>query len=317
MKAPNRYAKTSMKWLRRFMEFPRKSVLAKRIQGKLIRVATEITRWRQPDFNTLKALSRRPLLNWLRIGTIALAFSIGLIHASITVIASAEAINDGTGTTLDTSTSLNLATGDCVAVSCKHEGTADGTSSVAEDGGGNACTKGTVVNHANGDLNGFFAYNLNCTADAAAVFRLTTASRAFRAIIVYQFRPDAGDVVTLDAQNTGQGTSTTPASGTITTTGTDEIAFGMYCQYANITLSSRQINGVAADAFEDASTSDFSVWYRILTATFSGGNASASQTPTDAWICNTIAFKSEAAAETVLPPRPTLILNAVRHAANW
>lgn len=281
--------------LRHFLEYPRSKSWERWIQTRLIRIAAFITRMRglQPRDHWW-ALYPSPIWQWLRLAIIAWAVQWQLIHHSLTVIASAEAMNDAAGTTLDTSTSLNLATGDVCVSAIKHEQAADATSSVAGSGGGNTFTKGTVVNHSNGDLTGWLAYLLSATANATETIRLNTASRTFRCIIVYQFRPDSGDTVSLDVQNTGQGTGTTRASGTVTTTGDDEAALGMLAHYGNETLSNRQINGVAADAFQDAATSDFSLWYRLLTATFAGGTAAVTSDTAFAWIVNIIALKSTA-----------------------
>jgi len=232
------------------------------------------------------------------------------------LIASAENDADAAGTTLDTLSSLNVAAGDLLVAWCKYEG-ANGTFAVAKDSGSPANTftfdAGDEVNNGNGDLNASFGYVLSAAADATATFRFTTESRSFRGVIIYQFRPDAGETVTKDASNVGSGFGIgTVASGTIDTSGTDEVVFGGYAQYTGQTLSNREINNVAADGFEDNGSTDHSVWYRILSATFSGGTAEVTQDVTQAWICNVIAFKSEAASGQ--PPR-TMQQSRLRRAA--
>lgn len=215
-----------------------------------------------------------------------------------TLIASAENEAAASGTTLDALTSLNVAAGDVLVGAFKHEGSVDTMSCASVSGApANAFTfdAGDYISHANGDLHGIFGYRLSAAADAAATFRMTeSAARPYRGMIIWQFRPDAGVTVSKDGSNTGQGNSTAPTSGTISTTGTDEVVIGLYAQYSNIVLSAREINNVAADGFEDAVATDFSSWYRILTSTFSTGAADATQDFAFAWLCNVIAFTSVA-----------------------
>lgn len=224
-----------------------------------------------------------------------------------TLIASAENALDASGTTMDATTALNVAAGDLLVGAFKHEGAVD-TMSCAKDSGSPANTftfdAGDYSSNSNNDLHGTFGYVLSAAADATATFRMTdSAARPFRGMIIYQFRPDASETVTKDGSNTGQGNSTAPTSGTITTTGTDEVVFGMYAQYSDITLSAREINNVAADGFENALTTDFSMWYRILTATIAGAAADATMDLSNAWLCNVIAFKSEAGGAGLASPR--------------
>lgn len=221
-----------------------------------------------------------------------------------TFIASAENINDASGTTLDCSSSLNVAAGDLLIAWAKHEG-ANGTFAMASVSGSpaNAFTFDAAdeENHSNTDLNGSFGYLLSAAADATATFRLTLgAARAFRGVIVWQFRPDSGKAVTKVAAAEGQGNSTAPQSGTISPTSADLVVVGGYAQYTNVTLSNRSINSVAADAFQDAVASDMSSWYRTLTTGFTNGRASVTQDVADDWICNVIAFDA-AGSPTIAP----------------
>ena len=214
-----------------------------------------------------------------------------------TFIASAGNNDDSSGTTLGTTATLNLATGDVVVAWHKWEG-ADTTVSCAKDTGSpaNTHTLGTKINHGNGDLSGQFTYLLSATADTTATFRQTlSASRPYRRLIVLQFRPDAGETVSLDVQNTGSGTSLTPTSGSITTTGTDEIVIGGYGEYSANSTSSETIGGTAATEPAASPQGYSSAWYRILTGTMTGGTASGSIGSTQDWVCNIIAIKSVSA----------------------
>lgn len=215
---------------------------------------------------------------------------------------------DGSGSavaTLDTTSSLNVAAGDLLVALVKHEG-ATTSLAVAKTTGGNAHTfdAGDKVTHSNTDLEGSFGYVLSATADATFTGRFTLgAARTFVSLIIHQFRPDAGETVSKDTSNTGQGNGTTPTSGNVTTTGTDEAGLGGYCEYVGNASSAHQINGVNADGVTTTNpTANFTAaWYRLLTATFAGGHANCTNSTGD-WICNVIAFKSVAAAGGVTYP---------------
>jgi len=83
--------------------------------------------------------------------------------------------------------------------------------------------------------------------------------------------------------------STTPASGNITTTGTDELVIGsVFGQGA--TYSARQINGVAADGSHDDGAAIGTQFYRVVTSTFTG-QANMTIGSTNTWTCNIHSYK--------------------------
>ena len=215
---------------------------------------------------------------------------------SFTFIAAVSGGNDAAGTTLDTSSSLNVAAGDTLAAWCGHEG-ANGTFAVAKTTGGNDFTFDAEdeENHSNGDLNGSWGYLLSAAADATFTGRFTSSSREFRRIIILQFRPDSGDTVSKDGSAAGQGTSTAANSGNFTTAGTDGMACGGYKEYTSATTSSELINGGAATEPTGSPVNFTSAWYAAYSSGFTGA-ASATVGANAAWICGGIAFKSEAAA---------------------
>lgn len=230
--------------------------------------------------------------------------------------------NGDSGTTLDMGASLNLAAGDVLVIWVKWEGAAT-TVSVAKSTGSPANTftfdAGDMTNHSNNDLHGILGYLLAASADASATMRVTWAlTRPHRRGIIMQFRPDSLETVTKDASNIGSGTSAAPQSGVITTTGTDEIAVGGYGEYSASTTSSELINGAAATEPTASPQNISSAWYSILTATFTGGRASATIVGNEDWICNVIALKSVAADVPSFGPRnPAVFLQAVQRAATY
>jgi hypothetical protein len=219
----------------------------------------------------------------------------------LTFIAAVGGFDQTAGTTLDATASLNVAAGDLLIAWCKHEG-AVGTFAVAKTTGGNDFTfdAGDAVSHSNNDLHGSFGYRLSADADATFTPRLTTPSRVFRILLCAQFRPGAGDTCTKDTSNDNFGTGTALTSGNITTTGTDEVVMGGYGPYTSTTTSSETINSVAATEPSPSPQDNGSFWYRILTSTFTGGNAAGTLGASADWIGAVIAIKA-AAGEAVSP----------------
>lgn len=204
------------------------------------------------------------------------------------------------GTTLDADASLNVQAGDLLICWAKWELAQGATLSMAKDTGSpaNAFTFDAAnrANHGNGELSSAFGYKVAASADATATFRLThSATASYRRFFVLQFRPDSGDTVTKDGNGAiATGSSTAPNSGNITTTGTDEVVVGGYGEYSALTTSSELINGVSATEPTGSPRANSSVWYRILTATFTGGAASATLSGSQDWVCGAIAFKAVA-----------------------
>lgn len=220
-------------------------------------------------------------------------------------------------TTLDATTSLNVAAGDVLVVWCAHDAGGVLTYAVAKNSGSpaNAFTfdAGDMVNHSFGKPHASFGYLLNAAADAAATFRLTLSGTGDDEVsfIVMQFRPDAGETVTKDISNVGQGTGDPPVSGNITTTGTDEIVCGADVSSTGV-HQNELINGVAATVPAASPKGGIHCWYRILTATFAAGNATEDFAGAARWICNIIAIKSVAAGGAVIP----VMMNQYRQRGN-
>lgn len=221
------------------------------------------------------------------------------------------------GTVLDASASLNVAAGDVLVAVCSHQTEGNTSFAVAKDAGSPPNTfvfdAADTIHHSNLDMHSAIGYLLSAAADATATFRLTLGvAKIARSIIVLQFRPDTSEVVTKDASNVAEGTGTAPASGNITTTGTDEIAVGGCVSYNLLATSSEQINSVAATEPVGSPQTTTSAWYRLLTATFANGQASATLGSGD-WTCHIIAIKSEAGGPPLLGPS----LRTVRSALRW
>ncbi len=213
---------------------------------------------------------------------------------------------DDTGSsvsTLDVAVT-GVSSGDSVIAWTKWEG-ADTTATVSDTGSTDDFTAGTKENHTNGDLNGQFFYLLSATVTGAVTYRLTfSAARPYCRLIIMVFNPDAGDTVSLEAQNIGEGTSTTPTSGGISPSGTDLVCVGGFGEYTASNPSNNAINSSTTGVVVVSSGTQTEAWYKFLTSGFTNGNASGDSYASDDWICNIICLTAVAAGgATALPFR--------------
>jgi hypothetical protein len=231
-----------------------------------------------------------------------------------TFIASASGVADASGTTVDCSASLNVAAGDLLVGFLCNEGTVNTYAIAATTGAADSFTfdAGDKIGNATSVI-GSFGYVLSAAANATATFRGTYGvAQTNKTILVMQFRPTAGATVTKDGSNgnlNGSG-GTAIASGNITTTGTDEVALGASDLFNNGTTSAEQINSVTADGVLRQTRA--SIWYRIVTATFTG-QATGTYSVSDQILSAIIAFKAVAAvaaADALIPTAPRSILGA-------
>lgn len=117
----------------------------------------------------------------------------------------------------------------------------------------------------------------------------------FPLIMAYKTTPTASTTVTLDQHTQATGQSTTPSSGNVTTTGTDEILFGMVCTGNGQTLTAGT-GWTLLPTQVGNSTKRLDGEYRIESAT---GTFTANGTITSAdWADCIAAFKATAAAST-------------------
>ena len=212
---------------------------------------------------------------------------------AFTFIASATHTINASGTIIDCSSPLNVAAGDLLVAWFRFENVTT-TATIADTVGGNVFTMDTLQSNG-ADFFSRLGYVLSATENATSTFRGTLAVAGYsRRIVVMQFRPDAGDTVTLD-NSTGPatGSSTAIASTAITTTGTDEVVFCGASTYSTATYSVQSINSVAADGIVSPA-GDANTWYRILSSTFTNGTGTATSSVNGKWICNIAAFKSTA-----------------------
>jgi hypothetical protein len=209
-------------------------------------------------------------------------------------IASAYAYGGGSGTTLDTTPSLNIQAGDVLVGVVSWEDGAS-TMDVRDTAGNNIFTLLAVINNTNNNNWQHLGYRLIGQADAAATFRATWGTaRSYRNIGVMQFRPDSGDTVSLEAGPSGaEGTGSSMASGSINPGGDDLILFSAAKNYNPQIFSAEQIGGVNADIVVDVG-SFAGMWARLLTS--APGSVTGTATgANNTWVADILAIKAAAA----------------------
>jgi len=162
----------------------------------------------------------------------------------------------------------------------------------------------TKLVHSNTDLVGHFGYLLNASTDASCTMRLTLNTAAsFVKFLMIQFRPAAGETFAFDVAKIGEAVSgTSISSGNVTTTG-DTVSVGSFGEYTGTTTSSEQINGVAATE-PMTPLADGTVWYRIITGTFTGA-ATATIGSSSEWLCGVLSLKIiRSAIAATFDPKP-------------
>lgn len=183
----------------------------------------------------------------------------------------------------------------------KWEGANGATLGVARNDASEAWQVGTVTDHSNNDLHAGFAYLLSCSGGAATYRMTLSAARAYRSFMIFEY--SYSGTASLDQVNGGTGSSTSPSSGNITTTGTDELVVGGYGEYTTTTSSNHQINGTAADGAltTGGSTANLktAMWRKVFTSTFTG--AATCTSGNSAWICRVISFKTAAGGGSTVP----------------
>ena len=216
---------------------------------------------------------------------------------ALAFVQSNSAMADPEGTPL-TVALTGVGAGNLVVLWIKHEGT---STTVTASDGTSSFTSGTSVSHGNGDLHGRWMYLLVGNSGTRTYTVTLGAQRPYKRIHVWEFSYTG--TLSLDVQNIGSGTSAAPASGTVTTTGTDAVALGGYGEYGSGTLSSPLINGVAAGGsrINSPAGSFAGSWYGLLTATFTGGTASATLSGSAEWLCNILVLKASGGATTSWP----------------
>lgn len=214
----------------------------------------------------------------------------------------------GTGQNGSSSSATTLAAtvagvhaGDLVLVLSKWESSdttvsvSDGTSSLTQTSASHASVGGS-------EPYSTCHYLLSSVASGSVTYTVTWgAARPFRDIVVIVYTP-SGSVVTDGTPPAGAGgTGTAAASGSITTTGTDGIAFGTYGEYGR-PITATKINGVNSDRIVTGGFANHSaIWAKSYTSGFTG-TASGTLDLSERWVLEVIAFKISGGSGVTVTP---------------
>lgn len=227
---------------------------------------------------------------------------------SLSYIASAVATGEDVSS-IDCTTSLNLQAGDLVVAWVKYENTDTPLLSVqATTGAPNALTlspRAWSGTSASVSTDGYWAWLLSATANATATFRATYATTvAGPRMVVKQFRPDAGETVSLSPASAnpvlGTGNGSGPDSGNIDGAGTDGVQLGGYSEY-NVQAWNPNDPKIGTN---DCSATVVSVggstyaWHLLYTSDPPAQNAHGTTDNSDYWVCGIIGFQSVAGGGT-------------------
>jgi|GEM_PF-1015829 len=201
------------------------------------------------------------------------------VPAAFTLVQSNAADNTNT-ITLNNATAGNL-----IVVWVKwEEASVSGSASITD--GTSSFTMGTAAHFGTSQPSGQFGYLLSANGGNRTYTVIFPTGALFPRLRIAEFSYTG--TISFDAQNTGNGSSASPASGNITTTGTDELVLGGYGEYSTGALSNPLLNGQAAGGTVGIEFTK--MWYKTFSSTFTG-NASAALSSAGGWVINIIAFK--------------------------
>lgn len=214
------------------------------------------------------------------------------LRASFTFVDSDGSTAAGSANTI-ASPGLTVNVGDLVVAVVSWEG---GTASMTMSDGSASLTEWSLgpTANASGDpiLDVFYMLASTVSGTNSIVYTGTfgaAANRTIRCIAVMVFTPSSP--ASLDGTaNVGTGNSTNLASGNITTTATDGIAFGAYAEFG-ATILSEQINSVAADRVQLAGAAHTEIFSKTYAAGYTG-QATGQFSGANRWNLGVLAFKT-------------------------
>lgn len=204
-------------------------------------------------------------------------------------------VNSAYDNTNDTSWSVSLTgvtAGNLILLFIRWSGGATTTVSVSD--GTSSLDIGTQQAFEGGNSVALFAWLLAANSGNRTYTITLGAARIHKCALIAEFSHAATAVQ--DGEATGTGTSTTPNSGEISTTGTDEIAFGYYADTTGQvpTASSETINNATRDDFFDQpGQPNFNerVWHKAFDSTWGPEDAACAIATSGEWACGLVAFK--------------------------
>lgn len=213
---------------------------------------------------------------------------------SLSCINSITNSNQASGTTLNTSTGIDVLGGDLlIAVLIWESNTS--TVTIADTDSTNIFTMLNSYSPGYGD-SFQIGYKLSALANDNSIFSAVLSNPAyFRMLFVYQFRPDSGDTISLDAgpSNSYSSASTSLSTASIDPSGTDTLIFCVYgatnSDYG--VLSNASVGGVSATAL-NSNLAEGACFYRLATSDLGSVNGTATLSPSTAQIKSILSFVS-------------------------
>lgn len=200
-----------------------------------------------------------------------------------------QSASDDAGASAHALPAQNLATGSLNIGCFKWEGAF--TMSSITDTAGNTYTLLANQSHSGGEPHGRCGYVLSATGNAANVVTGNfSGSAPYVRGVVYEFTYTGTAAFDVQAGSTEADADTTPSSDTVTTTGTEEVCVALQADYTGQTFSNHTINGGADDG-TSVDLSDMSAWYKIFSATFTGGASSLTRIVGSRWVQRLQCFK--------------------------
>ena len=242
---------------------------------------------------------RRFLLTLLFVCISVTGFS-DVANAGVTFVQS-NISDSGTTVALTGVTAGNL-----IVIWVKWEGASSNGNATCSDGT-SSFAMATAGHRGTSAPSSQFGYLLSANGGNKTYTVTVPAGGGFIRLRVAEFSYTGG-TLSFDVENIGSGSSTAPASGNVTTTGTDELVFGGYGEATVATSSSPLINGLAASTLPTQG-SYTRLWYKTFASTFTG-NASITLSAAGSWVCNILSFKISGGA----PERNRVIISGAQPA---
>lgn len=214
---------------------------------------------------------------------------------ALTYVAAAAGYSYASTTTLDVSSTLHVEVGDVLVGAAAWDG-GDSTIAVATSAPADSWTMLTKCTPPIPGTYQSMGYVQIGTHNASATIRATLGtSRGTVTLIVFQFRPDVGDTMSLAAGPSGAGgnSGSTPTSGNISPTLTDGVAVGASYNRSGLANANEQIADSAATGITRSNRG--SLYYTQFTTSQSNIHAQSTFGDNDGWVCDIFALEFAAA----------------------
>lgn len=232
-----------------------------------------------------------------------------------TFVASASGGEDSSGSTVATSSTLNVVTGDVLLTMVSFEdGSGTETVEVTDNGNVNphTFTSGDDAHETTNLTSVYPLFVTSAATNSAATFTATikisgvATNRSFKRIIVMQYRPATGATVTKDITGTREstGNGSTITTGSFSTSGTYTIVCAMQAIYTSGSHSNSTIAGVAA---EQTKTQQGAYQWCRTAGAITTQTASTTYSAVRQWSATVLALKSVGGTyvDLVPPADPT------------